>query len=172
MLRRKNVFQKLAGLWLVAEVVNRVGLYGSKVAGGCSAFQRRSCLINECNVHNQHEIKSHPWLHIGTDVVIDSLFILWRRKGQCLLPNKFGLVRNILLIGVCLVVMAIPLRAGRGDIYIYIYIYIQYHSAEMAQMAEHNIEEIAIHKNVSDGCDMSDSDFSNNIEENTNIQQC
>ena len=40
-------FQKLAGLWLVGEVVisnhhDRVGIYGSKVAEGCSAFQRRS----------------------------------------------------------------------------------------------------------------------------------
>ena len=39
--KKKN--QKLAGLWLVGEVVNHVGLYGSKVAEGCSAFQRRSC---------------------------------------------------------------------------------------------------------------------------------
>ena len=38
-------FQKLAGLWLVGEVVNHVGLYGSKVAEGCSAFQRRSCFV-------------------------------------------------------------------------------------------------------------------------------
>ena len=36
-------FQKLAGLWLVGEVVNHVELYGSKVAKGCSAFQCRSC---------------------------------------------------------------------------------------------------------------------------------
>ena len=42
---KKKVFQKLAGLWLVGEVVNHVGLYGSKVAEGCSAFQRRSCLL-------------------------------------------------------------------------------------------------------------------------------
>ena len=42
----KNVFQKLAGLWLVGEVVNHVGLYESKVAEGCSAFQRRSCSTN------------------------------------------------------------------------------------------------------------------------------
>ena len=41
---KKNVFQKLAGLWLAGEVVNYVGLHGSKVAEGCSAFQRRSCL--------------------------------------------------------------------------------------------------------------------------------
>ena len=40
---KKKVFQKLAGLWLVGEVVNHVGLYGSKVAEGCSAFQHRSC---------------------------------------------------------------------------------------------------------------------------------
>ena len=41
---KKKKIQKLAGLWLVGEVVNHVGLYGSKVAEGCSAFQRRSCL--------------------------------------------------------------------------------------------------------------------------------
>ena len=43
---KKNVFQKLAGLWLVGEVVNHVGLYRSNVAEGCSAFQRRSCYID------------------------------------------------------------------------------------------------------------------------------
>ena len=40
---KKEKNQKLAGLWLVGEVVNHVVLYGSKVAEGCSAFQRRSC---------------------------------------------------------------------------------------------------------------------------------
>ena len=44
-LLEKKVFQKLAGLWLVAKWVNHVGLYGSKVAEGCSAFQRRSCWV-------------------------------------------------------------------------------------------------------------------------------
>ena len=39
---KKN--QKLADLWLVGEMVNRIGIYGSKVAEGLSAFQRRSCL--------------------------------------------------------------------------------------------------------------------------------
>ena len=39
-------FQKLAHLWLVGEVVNHVGLYGSKVAEVCSAFQRRSCYFS------------------------------------------------------------------------------------------------------------------------------
>ena len=34
-------FLKLAGLWLVGEVV---AIYGSKVAEGFSAFQRRSCV--------------------------------------------------------------------------------------------------------------------------------
>ena len=42
--KKKYIFQKLAGLWLVGKVVNHVGLYGSKVAEGCSAFQRRSFL--------------------------------------------------------------------------------------------------------------------------------
>ena len=37
-------FQKLTGLWLAGVVVNHVGIYGSKVAEGLSAFQRRSCL--------------------------------------------------------------------------------------------------------------------------------
>ena len=36
-------FQKLTGLWLVGEMDNLVGIYGSKVAEGFSAFQRRSC---------------------------------------------------------------------------------------------------------------------------------
>ena len=40
-----NDFQKLAGLWLFGEVVNHVGIYGSKAAEGFSAFQRRSCFL-------------------------------------------------------------------------------------------------------------------------------
>ena len=52
MLKKTFFFQKLAGLWLVGEVVNHVGLYGSKVAEGCSAFQRRSCSSLCCVVFN------------------------------------------------------------------------------------------------------------------------
>ena len=37
-------FQKWVGLWLVGKMNNHVGIYGSKVAEGFSAFQRRSCL--------------------------------------------------------------------------------------------------------------------------------
>ena len=44
--KKKKDFQKLAGLWLVDEVVNHVGIYGSKAAEGLSAFQRRSCLTH------------------------------------------------------------------------------------------------------------------------------
>ena len=33
----------MADLWLVGKMVNRIGIYGSKVAEGLSAFQRRSC---------------------------------------------------------------------------------------------------------------------------------
>ena len=42
--KKKKDFQKLAGLWLVGEMDNHVGIYGSKVAEGFSAFQRWSCL--------------------------------------------------------------------------------------------------------------------------------
>ena len=41
--KKKKRFQKLAGLWLAGEVVNHIGIYGSKAAEGLSAFQRRSC---------------------------------------------------------------------------------------------------------------------------------
>ena len=41
--RIKKKIQKLAGLWLAGEMVDHIGIYGSKVAEGLSAFQRRSC---------------------------------------------------------------------------------------------------------------------------------
>ena len=47
---KKMFFQKLTGLWLVGEVVNHVGLYRSKVAEGCSAFQRRSWTFYVCTL--------------------------------------------------------------------------------------------------------------------------
>ena len=40
-----SIFKKLAGLWWAGEVVNHIWIYGSKVAEGSSAFQRRSCVI-------------------------------------------------------------------------------------------------------------------------------
>ena len=52
----KNVFQKLAGLWLAGEVVNHVGLYESKVAEGCSAFQRRSCYCHVIHIWKIQQI--------------------------------------------------------------------------------------------------------------------
>ena len=48
--KKKKDFQKLAGLWLADEVVNHVGIYGSKAAEGLSAFQRRSCTTSSCQV--------------------------------------------------------------------------------------------------------------------------
>ena len=35
----------MAGLWLAGEMVDHIGIYGSKVAEGLSVFQRRSCYI-------------------------------------------------------------------------------------------------------------------------------
>ena len=40
------IFKKLAGLWWAGEVVNHIWIYGSKVAEGSSAFQRRSCYLS------------------------------------------------------------------------------------------------------------------------------
>ena len=40
---KKKKIQKLAGLWLAGKIVDHIGIYGSKVAEGLSAFQRRSC---------------------------------------------------------------------------------------------------------------------------------
>ena len=47
--KKKRNFQKLAGLWLAGEMVNRIGIYGSKVADGLSAFQRQSW--SPCSCH-------------------------------------------------------------------------------------------------------------------------
>ena len=48
-------FQKLAGLWLAGEMVNRIGIYGSKVAEGLSTFQHRSCkLFSRCSFKYVH----------------------------------------------------------------------------------------------------------------------
>ena len=55
--RKKN--QKLADMWLVGEMVNRIGIYGSKVAEGLSAFQRRSCLKTD-------------FIHIGQALITGS----------------------------------------------------------------------------------------------------
>ena len=42
------LFQKFAGLWLVGKVDNYVAIYGSKVAEGFLAFQRRLVLKCSC----------------------------------------------------------------------------------------------------------------------------
>ena len=55
--KKKKDFQKLAGLWLADEVVNHVGIYGSKAAEGLSAFQRRSCFMccrDACQISERH----------------------------------------------------------------------------------------------------------------------
>ena len=72
----KNVFQKLAGLWLVAEVVNHVGLYGSKVAEGCSAFQHRSCYLFQYSLFLSSSLKKHSNTYMwNTNIEKSSAFI-------------------------------------------------------------------------------------------------
>ena len=56
----KKKIQKLAGLWLAGEMVNHIGIYGSKVAESLSAFQRRSCetywsAMDICSIWRQYD---------------------------------------------------------------------------------------------------------------------
>ena len=51
-------FLKLADLWLVGEVV---AIYGSKVAEGFSAFQRRSCY----------------WIMPDAFIIVNGIFLVW-----------------------------------------------------------------------------------------------
>ena len=63
---------KLAGLWLAGEVVNHVGIYGSKAAEGLSAFQRRSCSFWYCIfIKNVGFIKLPESFHLFTQRLCD-----------------------------------------------------------------------------------------------------
>ena len=62
-LREKKDFQKLAGLWLAGEMVNRIWIYGSKVAEGLSAFQRRSCIKSGSASHGELQEDAHVWMY-------------------------------------------------------------------------------------------------------------
>ena len=69
-------FQKLAGLWLAGEMVNRIGIYGSKVAEGLSALQRRSCFLWFTNcvlLFDRNLILGCLWLLV---FVLNNIFIL------------------------------------------------------------------------------------------------
>ena len=56
---KKRDFQMLASLRLAGEMVNRIGIYESKVAEGLSAFQRRSCIMLNPHVSNIQIIYAH-----------------------------------------------------------------------------------------------------------------
>ena len=45
---KKRDFQKLVGLWLTGKMVDRIGIYGFKVAEVLPVFQRRSCWWMKC----------------------------------------------------------------------------------------------------------------------------
>ena len=71
-------FQKFTGLWLVGKVDNHVAIYGSKVAEGFSAFQRRLVLnyvlIVTFWIFIYHEI----WILLNIFLYgTIELFILW-----------------------------------------------------------------------------------------------
>ena len=46
----------MAGLWLAGEMVDHIGIYGSKVAEGLSAFHRRSCYILRPQAYPSYQI--------------------------------------------------------------------------------------------------------------------
>ena len=67
----------MAGLWLAGEMVNRIGIYGSKVAEGLSAFQRLSCV---------------PWFSLlypyGQELTLSNLgryYACWWSDSLCLI---------------------------------------------------------------------------------------
>ena len=85
-----------AGLWLVGEVVNHVGLYGSKVAEGYSAFQHWSYIIFQRNCLNKsNDSNKKNWLKLFmislpswsmTSLLNIFDFLLWNGsiRGFCL----------------------------------------------------------------------------------------
>ena len=85
-------FLKLAGLWLVGEVV---AIYGSKVAEGFSAFQRRSCIYKLCNalwtILMPYSIKekSHHWFKIV------ACFVSRHHLIQCWIIVSWTLVKKL-----------------------------------------------------------------------------
>ena len=76
--KKKKDFQKLAGLWLADEVVNHVGIYGSKAVEGLSAFQRRSCNFSDYNSWCQPVTMSNKIL--PSSIYQLNQFASWRMK--------------------------------------------------------------------------------------------
>ena len=73
--KKKKDFQKLAGLLLADEVVNHVGIYGSKAAEGLSAFQRRSCSLSRQYAVNEIRSTSNNEASVWTCSCISGLLI-------------------------------------------------------------------------------------------------
>ena len=68
--RIKKKIQKLAGLWLAGDMVDHIGIYGSKVAEGLSAFQRRSCYGL---LHNSRFLQVLKILTIFTNISVQKI---------------------------------------------------------------------------------------------------
>ena len=71
----------MAGLLLVGEVVIHVGLYGSKVAGGCLAVQRRSCLKCKCALPIMH------YKHFGEIIAVSHF--KQQKEGDAVIGKVF-----------------------------------------------------------------------------------
>ena len=101
----KKIFSRLAGLWLAGEVVNHVGIYGSKAAEGLSAFQRRSCSIGDWKViYIAHviiiiksEVSTLPILIIFFGGCVPEMFVTSYSVTYCIyVPGKPGICLSLL----------------------------------------------------------------------------
>ena len=112
---KKN--QKLAGLWLAGEVVDHIGIYGSKAAEGLSAFQRRSCfnfscqqLIDECIVITISFLFSRIFSsreNVGSNPKVSTFFMPWFIQDRhhwvtrlnvlkvCVVPGGMNIVSSV-----------------------------------------------------------------------------
>ena len=72
----------MAGLWLVGEAVNHVGLYGSNMAEGCSVFQRGSCFPIVIKCHRKCFVKLMYVLMITMTLMMNALYLLRMKMNK------------------------------------------------------------------------------------------
>ena len=94
-------FQKLTGLWLAGVVVNHVGIYGSKVAEGLSAFQRRSCcwwVLSDCAIRETSDQRGK--CHEITFLIF-TFHLNQRHIGARIIPCRCISIKNDFQWGPC-----------------------------------------------------------------------
>ena len=89
-------FRKLAGLWLASLIKNHVRIYGSNVAEGFSAFQRRSCLFCTYSLLSLHCV---PWQRLQCGIRDHSGYGLSRVSTQKHRPYSRQVTEQLPLLG-------------------------------------------------------------------------